>query len=99
VSERKLGFSTDPSLLKLLLKRSRKKFIEVHWKNSIFGCLSTRKTRVWGRANTAETSQADTIMILPRFLVKSPDFWSEAKGLEIARNRSRLRQTRVIEER
>jgi hypothetical protein len=38
-------------------------------------------------------------MILPRFRVMSPDFWSDAKGLEIARNRSRLKQTRVIEER
>ncbi len=48
--------------------RSLKKFMDVHWKNSIFGCFNTRKTKVCGRANTADTSQADTIMIRPRFL-------------------------------
>jgi len=59
--------------------------MEVHWKNSILGCFKTRNTRVCGRAQSAETSQAEQIMIRPRFLVMSPDFWSDASGLVLSR--------------
>ena len=43
--------------------------MDVHWRNSICGCLSTLNTSVCGNANTAAASQAVQIMILPRFLV------------------------------
>ena len=58
------------------------------------------KTKVWGRAHIADTNHARPIMIRPRFFIPIfPFLRRDAIGLAIARHLSRLRLTKVIDDR